>query len=112
MPPLFYLLLNARGMEVIVIVALAGMVLISTFSPTVTMGQQYLPHNIGLASGLLIGFGIGIGGLGVPLLGIIADHYGVELVLKVVAFLPLAGLALALLLPSPPAIEEAPTATV
>ena len=111
MLPVFYLLLNARGMEVIVIVALAGMVLISTFSPTVTMGQQYLPHNIGLASGLLIGFGIGIGGLGVPLLGIIADHYGVELVLKVVAFLPLAGLALALLLPRPPVVEEAPTAT-
>ena len=111
MLPLLYLLLNAIGMEVIVIVALAGMVLISTFSPTVTMGQQYLPHNIGLASGLLIGFGIGIGGLGVPLLGTIADSYGVEVVLKVVAFLPGAGLAFSLLLPKPPGVEEAPAAT-
>ncbi|HOL17655.1 MAG TPA: MFS transporter [Bacillota bacterium] len=111
MLPLFYLLLQASGVEVIIIVALAGMVLISTFSPTVTMGQQYMPHHIGLASGLLIGFSIGLGGLGAPLLGLFADRYGVELVLKIVAVLPVAGLALALLLPRPPAEEAVPSAT-
>ncbi|HHX88030.1 MAG TPA: MFS transporter, partial [Firmicutes bacterium] len=101
--PLLCLLLKTSGSAAaLVVTSLAGMVLISTFSPTVVMGQQYLPHHIGLASGLLIGFAVGMGGLGVPVLGVFADKFGVDLVLKILAALPLAGLLMALFLPRPP----------
>ncbi|MBS4026125.1 MAG: MFS transporter [Clostridia bacterium] len=100
--PLLYLFLHTSGIAALVVIALAGAVLISSFAPTVVMGQQYLPNNIGLASGLLIGFAIGIGGLGVPVLGIFADKYGVDLVMKIIAMLPIIGFSLALLLPAPP----------
>lgn len=110
MLPLLYLLLNTNGAAVLVVISLAGMVLVSTFSPTVVMGQQYLPYHIGLASGLLIGFAIGVGGLGVPVLGLFADKYGIDLVLKIVAVLPLAALGLALFLPRPPEVESRPPA--
>lgn len=100
--PLLVIFLNSGGITVLLVTALAGMVLISTFGPTVVMAQQYLPHHIGLASGLSIGLAIGIGGMGVPLLGIFADRYGVDLVLTAITCLPLIGLSLALFLPKPP----------
>mgnify|MGYP000951491183 CR=1 FL=1 len=100
--PLLYLLLNTGGGATVAFTALAGAVLISTFSPTLVMGQQYLPHHIGLASGLMTGLAVGLGGLGVPILGIFADKFGVDLVLKILAVMPLAGFPLALFLPRPP----------
>ncbi len=100
--PLICLLLHTSGAVAVVITSLTGMVLISTFSPTLVMGQQYLPQFIGLASGLLTGLAIGIGGLGVPILGLFADKFGVDLVLKILTLLPPAGFFLALFLPQPP----------
>ena len=102
MVPLLWLVLNTRGTTSLVVISLSGAVLISTFSPSTVMGQQYLPHHIGLASGLLFGFSVGMGGLGVPLLGIFADRFGSIMVLKILAYLPLAGLLVAILLPPPP----------
>jgi len=48
---------------------LSGFAVIATFSVTVVFGQELLHHNIGLASGLTLGFGIGMGGVGTTLLG-------------------------------------------
>ena len=110
MVPLLFLVLNTTGAAALVVIALAGMVLISTFSPTLVMGQQYLPYHIGLASGLLTGFSVGVGGLGVPVLGKLADLYGVDLVLQILTVLPVIGLGLALALPRPPAVETRPSA--
>jgi FSR family fosmidomycin resistance protein-like MFS transporter len=111
--PLLYLFLNTSGAASLVVIALVGASLISSFAPTVVMGQQYLPNNIGLASGLLIGFAIGIGGLGVPVLGILADKFGVELVMKIIVILPAVGFSLALFLPAPPeAAVQQPAASV
>jgi thymidine phosphorylase len=42
---------------------------IGTFGVTMVMSQEYLPRHIGLASGLSIGFSIGLGGLAAVALG-------------------------------------------
>ena len=55
----------------------AGMILISSFTVTVVMAQALLPRHLGMASGLMVGFAVGTGGIGVTLLGTIADHWGV-----------------------------------
>jgi FSR family fosmidomycin resistance protein-like MFS transporter len=81
--------------------AAAGFVLVSSFSVTVALGQAYLPRRLGMAAGLIVGLAIGTGGVGVTLLGWIADHWGVQASLAVVAGLPLLGFAVALLLPEP-----------
>jgi FSR family fosmidomycin resistance protein-like MFS transporter len=65
------------------------------------MAQRLLPHRLGVASGLMVGFAIGTGGLGVTLLGIVADHFGVAAALKTILFLPLVGLVFALLIRYP-----------
>lgn len=79
------------------ILGLQGMLLISTFSVTIVMAQKLLPNKLGVASGLMVGFAIGTGGLGVTLLGIIADAYGVPVALKSICVLPLIGFILSLI---------------
>jgi MFS transporter, FSR family, fosmidomycin resistance protein len=81
--------------------AATGFVLVSSFSVTVALGQAYLPRHLGMAAGLIVGLAIGTGGLGVTLLGWIADHWGLRAALTVVAALPVAGLAAAVCLPEP-----------
>ena len=71
----------------------------STFSVTVVYGQRLLPDNIGLASGLVLGFAVGMGSIGVSVLGVIADHFGLPLVMNILGFLPAAGIVVALVLP-------------
>jgi FSR family fosmidomycin resistance protein-like MFS transporter len=63
------------------------------------MGQEYLPGRIGVAAGVTLGLSIGIGGLGAPLFGAVADSYGLPTMVLMLAILPVVGLALSLTLP-------------
>jgi FSR family fosmidomycin resistance protein-like MFS transporter len=78
-----------------------GFVLVSTFTVSVVLGQAYMPRNPGLASGLIVGFAIGAGGLGVTMLGWVADHFGLTRALWISALMPLLGFVLAMFLPEP-----------
>lgn len=78
-----------------------GMVLVSTFSVTVVMSQKLLPRSLGIASGLTTGFAIGAGGIGVTLLGIVADRFGVPFALKSIFVFPVVGFILTLMLKYP-----------
>lgn len=99
--------LHLNGTWVPVLAFIAGMSLISTFSTTVVFGQRLLPHNVGLASGLLLGFGVGMGSIGVTILGAIADHFGLPLTMNIISLLPVAGIILAFTLPDVRAREAA-----
>ncbi len=80
--------------------ALAGVSVVGTFGLTMVMSQEYLPRQIGMASGLSIGFSIGLGGVATLGLGALADAVDLRTALYVCAAAPVAGLALTLLLPS------------
>jgi FSR family fosmidomycin resistance protein-like MFS transporter len=95
------LILLATGPWLFVVLTLMGVALISSFTVTIVMAQRLLPHRLGVASGLMVGFAIGAGGFGVTLLGVIADHFGVAAALKSILVLPLMGLGFALLIPYP-----------
>ncbi|MCE5265263.1 MAG: MFS transporter [Deltaproteobacteria bacterium] len=96
-----FTLMVASGAVLFVALGLLGMVCISTFSLTVVMAQRMLPSNLGMASGLMVGFAIGAGGICVTFLGVLADHFGVPFALKSIAILPLIGLILCLILKYP-----------
>ena len=97
--PLVLLLLVSGVAAAFALMALLGFFTVGTFSTTVVLGQAYLPSRIGLASGVTLGAAIGIGGVAVALLGILADATSLTTVLIVVAAFPLLGLALSLTLP-------------
>jgi len=100
MVPLLFLFLRVQGWGTFAVLACSGFVLISSFSVTVVMAQDLLPGRLGLASGLMVGFAIGTGGLGVTLLGTVADAWGVPAALQTLAFMPPLGLLLCLFLPA------------
>ena len=89
------------GPLVFVLLALLGFVLVSTFTVSVVLGQAYLPRHPGMASGLIVGFAIGAGGLGASVLGWVADHWGLTTVLGISAGMPLLAFLVALFLPEP-----------
>jgi FSR family fosmidomycin resistance protein-like MFS transporter len=93
--------LLARGTFMFAALAVLGFVLVSTFTVSVVLGQAYMPRNPGMASGLIVGFAIGAGGIGVTVLGWIADHWGLWVSLWISALMPLVGFALSLFLPEP-----------
>ncbi len=92
------LIFVSRGIILFAVLGLLGMILISTFTVTVVMAQHLLPRNLGIASGLMVGFAIGAGGICVTLLGVIADSFGVPFALKSIGILPVIGFVLCLLL--------------
>ncbi len=100
-PPLGVLFLLSSGPLAFVALGLFGAVLISTFTVSVVLGQAYLPRNAGMAAGLIVGFAIGTGGVGVALLGWVADHWGLPAALWISALMPLLGFLVALTLPAP-----------
>jgi MFS transporter, FSR family, fosmidomycin resistance protein len=61
----------------------------------------HLPRNAGMASGLIVGFAIGTGGIGVRTLGWVADHHGLQATLLICELLPLVGFVAARFLPAP-----------
>lgn len=82
-----------------VLLALVGAATVGTFGITVVMGQEYLPGRIGLAAGVTMGLSIGLGGVGAPLLGLLADGAGLTTTMYAIAALPVLGLILTLTLP-------------
>ena len=81
------------------VLALIGAATIGTFGVTVVMGQEYLPGRIGLAAGITMGLSIGVGGLGAPVLGLVADDHGLTTTMLIIALLPVFGLGLTMTLP-------------
>lgn len=99
--PLLWTFLAAEGIAAFALLGLAGAVLVSSFSVTIVMAQHVLPDRLGMASGLMVGFAIGTGGIAATVLGSVADVWGVLRVLQITSALPVLGLVLALAVPYP-----------
>ena len=100
LPPLVLAFVFAGPYVGMAFLALVGAATVGTFGVTVVMGQEYLPGRIGLAAGITMGLSIGLGGIGAPLLGLLADAGGLKLTMLAVAALPVLGFVLALTLPA------------
>jgi len=99
LPPLIFSFTLAGPFVGMALLVLVGAATVGTFGVTVVMGQEYLPGRIGLAAGITMGLSIGLGGVGAPLLGLVADSAGLSVTMLIIAHLPVLGLLLALTLP-------------
>ena len=79
------------------LVVVIGLILASAFPAIVVFAQELVPGRVGLISGLVFGLAFGAGGIGAALLGVFADHFGIEAVYSACAYLPAIGLLAALL---------------
>jgi FSR family fosmidomycin resistance protein-like MFS transporter len=100
--PLMLVFVLVGGAAGAIALALVGIAVIGTFGITMVMAQQYLPSRIATASGLSIGFSIGLGGIAAVILGGIADSVDLRTALYVSSAAPIVATLLTALLPREP----------
>lgn len=76
-----------------------GFMVYATYSPSIVLGQNYLPNRVGFSSGITLGVAVAIGGGATPIIGRVADLYGVWMAMAVIACLPIGIVCVALSLP-------------
>ena len=70
-----------------------------TLSVSMVLGQKFLCRHVGFASGITIGLGISFGGLTSPILGYIADTYGIAYTMYTITAVAFVAALLAFLVP-------------
>lgn len=85
-----------------------GICLFAPFSVMVVMGQSYLPNHVGTASGVTLGLAVTVGGITAPLLGKVADLYGLAPALVGLACVSVLAIGCALTLPPEETLLSSP----
>jgi FSR family fosmidomycin resistance protein-like MFS transporter len=99
-PAMYFFCVGPSGLALFVPAGIAGILLGASVPVTIVMAQELLPRNVGVASGLMMGFAFGMGGLGVTVNGLLADSYGLPTSLLLLAVLPLIAGLVALTFPA------------
>jgi FSR family fosmidomycin resistance protein-like MFS transporter len=89
------------GLAGLACLMLFGFFLWSSFSVTLAIAHEFLPGNLGLASGLLLGLSMGFGGLGVALIGWIGDAVGLAGAFQALLLITLLAIPFFIVLPYP-----------
>ncbi|WP_346353135.1 MFS transporter [Azotosporobacter soli] len=103
---LLYLFMTAQGASLFLLLALISILLSATATSSMVFAQRMMPKNIGMASGLTLGFSIGLGTMGVTGLGKLADVWGLPLVFEILTVLPLLGFILTMFVREPQRVRN------
>lgn len=76
----------------VVLSAIVGFVIASSFPAILVMAQELVPGRVGMVAGIFFGLAFGAGGIAAAMLGVFADHYGIRFVFIACSFLPALGL--------------------
>ena len=86
LPPVIFLFVLGRvPVYATVLMLLVAIFLSMSNSPLVITGQSFMPNHMGMASGVLFGLTVSMGGLMAPFIGRIGDVYGLELAMITIA---------------------------
>ncbi len=96
---LFYL---TGGVWALIFLILSGFILSSSTAITMAMGQSFMPKGTAMASALILGLSMGVGGIIVTGLGWVADHWGIIWALQATFLLPILAFLIFSFLPYPP----------
>ena len=105
-PAIWLINLAVSPVTALAAVIMAGFAIIGSFATTIILAQSLLPNNVGMAAGLTIGFSVGMGGFGVTLLGILADNWGLPLVMQLITWLPVAAAIISVWIPIPAELRK------
>jgi len=92
--PCLLLFVHSSGFWVYPLSFISGFVLLATMFPSVALSTHIAPDNRSLASSITLGFAVGTGGLLAPLVGHLAEHFGLLTVMAFTAAIPLLTLPL------------------
>ena len=105
-PPIWALDKVTTEFAIATVVALAGFFIIGSNATTIVLAQTMLPNNVGMAAGLTIGFSVGLGGLGVTILGVLADNYGLPFVIQLLTWLSIGATMMTVKIPIPESLRK------
>lgn len=90
---------NGSLIIALILIALLALTCDISYPSAVAMGQSFVPHHLGMASGLSFGVMVCIGGLMTPVFGLIGDHFGLQVVMLCVTAIAILGIAITLFIP-------------
>jgi FSR family fosmidomycin resistance protein-like MFS transporter len=93
-----FLQINDRTWATVLLIPLSVFIFMPT-SVLVVLGQEYLPHRVGMASGVTLGLAVSVGGMSAPLLGLWAERQGFRVVFAALWGMLLLATAQAFVLP-------------
>ncbi len=98
-PTMYFLF--AQQIDILMYIALfVGGGLVMAANPgAIVWGQDLLPDNPGMASGMMLGLSFGLGGFGTMLTGSLAENYGLTMALALTAILVVISIVLVYLTP-------------
>lgn len=105
-PAIYCITIATTQLFAMLSVVMAGFFIIGSFATTIIIAQCMLPNNVGMASGLTIGFSVGLGGFGVTILGALADRFGLPMVMQLLIWLPIVAAVVALGIPIPKKLQK------
>jgi FSR family fosmidomycin resistance protein-like MFS transporter len=73
---LYLALVNSTGPDFVLAAAISGFMLNGGFVVTTVRAQESVPGSVGMVTGLLLGLSIGLGGVAVTPLALMAEHIG------------------------------------
>ena len=97
------------GPAFVLATSVSGMLLNGSFVVLAVRGQESMPGSLGMVSGLMLGLSIGLGGLAVAPLGLVAERSGIPPVFVVAGALAIVG---ALLMRAVPRVPERSAAVI
>lgn len=98
-PTMYFLF--AQQIDILMYIALfvGGGLVMAANSGAIVWGQDLLPDNPGMASGMMLGLSFGLGGFGTMLTGSLAESYGLTMALALTAILLVISIVLVYLTP-------------
>ncbi len=107
--PCFLMMLYLQGSWVYPVAALAGGFAFATQALGIVMAQKLAPRGKSMVSSLMMGLAMGVGGMLIPAVGSLADHFSLRAVLTGLAVIPLLCIGLVVFFPEK-RLREAPLA--
>jgi FSR family fosmidomycin resistance protein-like MFS transporter len=99
--PCIFFFIRSTGWLIYAFSFLSGFIILATLFPAVALGQKVAPKSRAFVSGIIMGLTMGIGGALMPVVGWLADAFGIRPVLTCVAFIPFGMLIFIRYLPDP-----------
>lgn len=90
---------NGSLIVALILIAFLALTCDISYPSAVAMGQSFVPHHLGMASGLSFGVMVCVGGLMTPVFGLIGDYFGLQVVMLCVTAIALLGIIITLFIP-------------
>lgn len=98
-PTMCFLFVSQMGILIYVVLFLSGALAMAANPGAIVWGQNFLPDNPGMASGMMLGLSFGLGGIGTMLTSSIAEWMGLSMALGITTALLIISVVLVYITP-------------